>query len=98
MSRFVTLRPEAVADAQAAYDWYEAAQPGLGDEFLTALDEAMGRACEHPAAYRVMLLDVRRVLLRRFPYAAYFFTDDERVVVLAVFHGARDVERLTDRR
>lgn len=98
MSRSIAFRPEAFADAQSAYEWYEAARPGLGDEFLGALEEALDRARERPAADRVMLLDIRRVLLRRFPYAAFFVSDDQAILVIAIFHGARDAQRLQDRR
>lgn len=33
-------RSEAVADVQSAFDWYEKARPGLGDEFLDELTAA----------------------------------------------------------
>jgi plasmid stabilization system protein ParE len=34
--------------------------------------------------------EVRRALIRRFPYAIYFFADPEAIVVLACLHVRRD--------
>ena len=74
------------------------ARPGLGDDFISAVDEALERARANPSAYRVMLLDMRRVLVKRFPYAIYFVEEDDSILVIALFHGHQDTERLSQRR
>ena len=33
----VVVQPAAAADIEDAYQWYESQQPGLGEQFLTAL-------------------------------------------------------------
>jgi hypothetical protein len=38
--RFI-VRPEAEADMAEAYDWYEERSPGLGNDFLAAVDEGL---------------------------------------------------------
>ena len=46
----VSIRPEARTDVQAAYDWYEAQCPGLGDEFLIAITKFLfgwGKVLKH---------------------------------------------------
>jgi plasmid stabilization system protein ParE len=40
----------------------------------------------HALVYR----DVRKALVRRFPYAIFYRVRNARVVVLAVFHSKRD--------
>jgi plasmid stabilization system protein ParE len=37
----------------------------------------------------VVRADIRRVVARRFPYAVYYRRREDRIVVLAVFHGRR---------
>lgn len=37
----VVLRPEAAGDMEGAYDYYEAKSPGLGAEFLNAVDACL---------------------------------------------------------
>ena len=68
----VNVQPRAEAEADEAAAWYEAQQPGLGIEFLLELDAAIEKAAEVPLAYSMILREVRRVLVRRFPYAVYF--------------------------
>ncbi|WP_396133662.1 type II toxin-antitoxin system RelE/ParE family toxin [Chamaesiphon sp. OTE_75_metabat_556] len=40
----------------------------------------------YPAVYR----DVRRSIVRRFPYTIYYRIVSSRVIITAVFHGRRD--------
>lgn len=61
------VRPAAAADIEQAFLWYEERRPGLGDEFLVAVQRALDNITAHPARYPVIHRDARRVLLRRFP-------------------------------
>lgn len=46
----VIVRPAAAADIDDAYQWYEAQRPGLGEEFLVALNATRDRVVEQPEA------------------------------------------------
>jgi plasmid stabilization system protein ParE len=83
-------RPDADADVEATFDWYEGELAGLGQQFLNELQVTYDRIAAGPAKYQRVANEVRRALLRRFPYAVYFAVDGEDVVVLAVLHAARD--------
>lgn len=41
MSYRLIIRPEAELDIQAAFEWYEAQTPGLGSEFIRAVDTCL---------------------------------------------------------
>ena len=43
-----------------------------------------------PRSYPLAAAEVRRALVRRFPYALYFVVDAEAIVVLACLHVRRD--------
>ena len=90
MSRVLLLNPEARADVAAASTWYENQRPGLGVEFLAALEECLSRIQEHPLGYHPIHRQVRRVSLRRFPYQVYYTFRPEQVHIWAVLHGSRD--------
>ena len=64
--------------------------PGLGDEFQSAAEDVLrliqADLLMYPRVHRLM----RRVRVRRFPYAVYFLAERDRVVVLSVFHARRD--------
>lgn len=82
--------PRADLDIEAAFQWYEKEQPGLGSEFLDELRAAYDRIVEGPLKYQHLRSGVRRALLRRFPYAVYFAVEQTVIVVLAVLHASRD--------
>jgi hypothetical protein len=45
----------------------------------------------NPRQFPIVYKTIRRALLRRFPYAAHDFIEaDEKLTVIACFHGSRD--------
>jgi plasmid stabilization system protein ParE len=82
--------PPVDGDVEAAFEWYENEQPGLGLEFLDELRASYDRIANGPLRYQELRGGIRRALLRRFPYAVYFATDEDMVVVVAVLHASRD--------
>jgi plasmid stabilization system protein ParE len=78
------------ADIEAAIDWYESEQPGLGLEFLDELRAAYLRILDGPLKYAVLRSGIRRALTRRFPYGVYFSIEDDIILIIAVLHTARD--------
>lgn len=90
MSRTLIVRPEAETDISEAGEWYEDQVPGLREEFLKALDETFQSVEQSPELYARVHGELRRALTPRFPYAVFYLTRPERIVVFAVLHTARD--------
>jgi plasmid stabilization system protein ParE len=90
MSYSLQIEPEAEADIEAARRWYEAQRSGLGDEFLDCLRDTLRRILRNPRAYGVVHQDLRRALIRRFPYGVFYRLRGEEIAVVGVFHGSRD--------
>lgn len=86
------VQPLARADAEEAVAWYDAERPGLGVEFILELDLAIEKAAENPSSYAPVTGSVRRVLMRRFPYALYFVLDGDDVEIIAILHQARSAQ------
>ena len=82
----VNIQPGAIADADVAAAWYEGQRSGLGIELILEFDAAIERAAEYPESYEILYRGVRRVLLRRFPYAMYYIIDHNIVEIFAVIH------------
>lgn len=97
MTPYAELTPEAEADLAEAFDYYEDQLAGLGHEFVTTLEQQLGRVVENPSQYQVLYRDVRRAVMRRFPYAVFYLVEGEAVVVLAIEHQARDPEHWKER-
>ena len=82
----IAFRPEAAADVRAAFRWYEAQRPGLGHEFEATLDAELTLLRAAPTAFPIVFRQLRKLLLRRFPYAVYYEIEPEMIRIRAVLH------------
>ena len=87
----------AEADALDATLWYEQRSPGLGTEFLAAVEATLAEIAAMPERYPVVRGEARRALLRRFPYGVYFVASPKLVNVVACLHVRRDPRRWQER-
>lgn len=86
----VIFTAEADDDMAEAYAWYEAREPGLGEEFLRCVEARLRTIQRHPELYRVAVDEFRRAYVRRFPYEIFYEPTRERIVVYSVFHCSQD--------
>jgi toxin ParE1/3/4 len=86
----IDAEPSVDADIEAAFQWYESEEAGLGFEFVDELRHAYRRILNGPLKYQELRSGIRRAITRRFPYAIYFSVEGEVIVVVAVLHTARD--------
>ena len=85
----VVLTAEAQADFDDAADWYEQ-QAGLGTVFTAAVREVLNLIAKVPLIHQVVYKDIRRTVIRRFPYSVFYRVAADRVTVIAVFDNMRD--------
>lgn len=103
MTKPLRVDREAEEELAEAVTWYEENKPGLGREFLDAIEEAQLDLSEGPALCSLAPgipkeLVVRRILVRRFPYAVVFLELPEEIRVLAFAHARRRPGYWRDRR
>jgi hypothetical protein len=92
------VRPEAEIDAFEATLWYEGERPGLGGELLDAVREVFGHVAASPNRFPIVSENVRRALLRRFPFGVFFVVEDDAPTVIAIMHLHRDPGTWAQRR
>ena len=97
MSLELIVRPEAEADALEAFQWYNEQAPGLGQQFLGELDRTFQAIQSNPLLQGKVHRELRRALLRRFPYGVFYAVESQRLVVIAILHTARDPELWRER-
>jgi plasmid stabilization system protein ParE len=90
VSRRIIFRPAADQDIDAAFDWYERQQNGLGEQFLRSVGVTVELIRTHPEMYPVVRGSIRRAVLRRFPYLLFYVVEPTRVVVIGCLHASRD--------
>lgn len=97
MTRRLIIRSVAKRDIREARRWYADISRALGNDFVHAVDAALSLVVERPFAFPAVRRAFRRVLLHRFPYALFYDVGEERIVVVAVLHQARDPEIIAQR-
>jgi toxin ParE1/3/4 len=94
MSQHVIVLDEAEDELIEAQNWYETQRSGLGQDFRSAIEEAMERLLKAPLTASPIVnlpssISARRVLVKRFPYSVVFINHDEDLWVVAFAHQHR---------
>jgi plasmid stabilization system protein ParE len=84
--RLVSVAEQEMLDAA---DYYEQQMKGLGADFYNMLEIGFSAIGENPECWPIVTANIRRCLIRRFPYCLLYRVDSEEVVVLAVMHLSR---------
>jgi hypothetical protein len=84
----VVFRASASLQVAQAQAWYDAQRQGLGAEFARSLETAISRAARNPLSAPIVHKDVRRILLKRFPYSVFYIPSD-MLLVLSCMHTRR---------
>ena len=92
----IVVRPAAEAEISEAFRWYEDKDEGLGSEFMRALDATLWAIQRAPSGYALVHKQVRRAMLRRFPYGVFYLYESGKMIVIAVFHASRDPKQWQD--
>jgi hypothetical protein len=64
MTRRVIIRPEGVDDLNAAFNWYQKQNPGLGHEFAVEISRRIDKIEESPLLYADIGGGIRRITIR----------------------------------
>jgi plasmid stabilization system protein ParE len=96
-SKEVGLHEAALAEAQAAYDWYGVRNPVAAESFIEELDHAIAQIGEFPDAGTPYVSGTRRCVMRRFPFTIIYRELGRAIEVVAVAHGRRKPGYWTER-
>ena len=90
MASHLKFSSRALREIGEAQEWYELQSPGLGEEFIAAMELQLKRLEQAPLLYAEVIPGVRRSLLPRFPYGLFYAVRGNLIHVLAVSHDARN--------
>lgn len=93
MAYRLTVSKRAIREIGEAYEWYEEQVPGLGSEFIEALEAQFELIAQSPWLYAEIQRGVRRALLSRFPYGVFYASKGDIVSILGVVHTSRHPRR-----
>ena len=93
----IRFKPEAEAELAEARAWYSLQRQGLDAQLMMRIDEALQRIVQAPEAYPTVYRQLRRAVIRQFPFAIFYEMTTDEVRVIAVFHSRRDPRSLQSR-
>ena len=83
------VRESAQIDLRDAFNWYQDKQPGLGEEFMEAVEDKLRRIESNPLQFPILRGQTRRAIVTRLPYGIFYVLSKDAIAVLAVMHYAR---------
>jgi plasmid stabilization system protein ParE len=97
MDAELVIGPDAQFEIDEAYDWYECRRSGLGERFLSKLNECLQSICHMPTRYGRIQRSYRRAIMKTFPYYVIYEFEADRVSIFSVLHHSRDLSARFDR-
>jgi len=94
----VRYKRAAAAEVESALSWYGQPEINRTSTFLKDLERTESHLRTHPELYQGVEGEIRRAVLRRFPYSLFYVIEQDQVIVLAFLHQhqkPRTLEELT---
>ena len=81
-----SFHPEAEEEFNKAIDYYENISAGLGYDFALEVYETVQRVVAFPYAWAILEREIRRCLVRRFPFGILYIQNSGSIVIIAVMN------------
>src|SRR5258708_6251455 len=86
----VIIEPETEEELQEAASYYEQKQEGLGERFVSDMENTFRRAAATPLAFGFAFSNVQIVRASIFPYLAFFRLEGDTIRIVGVRHERED--------
>jgi len=80
------FHPDAEIELIQAIDYYEQCSKGLGQDFVCEVYATIERIISYPQAWSVIDDEIRRALVKRFPYGVLYAENDAEIFIVAVMN------------
>ena len=87
-----SFHPEAEIEFNKSIDYYEEIESGLGYDFVLEVYSTIKRSVEFPDAWTVLEGEIRRSLVKRFPYGILYSKEQKGIFIVAVMNLHRQPE------
>jgi len=81
--------PEAEEEMNEAARFYERRKEGLGLEFLNEVEQTIASILAHPRPGPTISPNIRRRIVRRFPFGVLYAIHGNKIAIVAVAHLKR---------
>lgn len=92
------FHPEALQEYSEAIQYYSDISPSLASAFIIQIENGIANILQFPQAWHPIEQDIRRCLIKRFPFGIYYtIEDDHSIIIQAVMHLSRKPNYWKDR-
>ena len=88
-NNIVEFHPEALAEAEAARDWYAERSILVSRAFVSEVIRSVEMVIENPEMWPLYEKDTHRYVFQRFPFSIIYRIIDRKIQVVAVAHSKR---------
>lgn len=85
----VEILDTAETELDESIQYYELQQKGLGKRFYFEFKNALSRIVKFPKANQVIISDIRRCLVKTFPYSVIYQIQEDNILIISVTHQHR---------
>jgi plasmid stabilization system protein ParE len=84
-----SFHPEALKEYLSAVSYYFGISPRLAESFIKAVETGIENILTYPEAWQIVEEDIRRHLIKRFPFGIYYCIEGDSISIYAVMHMSR---------
>src|ERR1035437_155694 len=83
------FHPAALDEYEESSLYYVAISPLTAKRFVDEIEASIRRMRQHPKACAIVEDDIRRCLVKRFPFGIYYSLEADYILIVAVMHLSR---------
>jgi len=93
----IELSDEAEVDFDKSYAFYFEDSLKVADTFFKQMNLGFENIKQNPTSFPIAHIDVRKYVVKKFPFVIYYQIVDATIRVVAIFHTSRNPEIWNDR-
>ncbi|NOQ36591.1 MAG: type II toxin-antitoxin system RelE/ParE family toxin [Methylococcaceae bacterium] len=86
----IKFHSRAEAELDDGYDYYQQQKPNLEKKFIREIHAAIQSIRRNPEAWQIIEGNIRRCLVKRFPYGIVYQISEKEVFIIAIANLHRE--------
>ncbi|MDP3433967.1 MAG: type II toxin-antitoxin system RelE/ParE family toxin [Bacteroidota bacterium] len=93
----IEISDEAEIDFDKSYEYYFEDSPKVADAFFRRINVSFENIKQNPFTFPVAYKNVRKYVMKKFPFVIYYQIVNSIIKVIAIFHTSRNPEIWNER-
>ena len=93
----VEVSDEAEIDFEKSYGYYFEENPKVAEAFFRRINVSFKDITQNPFTFPVAYKNVRKCVVKKFPFVIYYQIVNSIIKVIAIFHTSRNPEKWNER-